>query len=106
MGKVKGGPLGPSLCGNSLWKKGWSHLTFSFFPAEGMHPFDCFLSSLPAEGLKLSLEKPTDVVGLRNGRRAPLGAPPWGRGGGSPLLSCPFLHYWLKECRGWGEGAA
>lgn len=59
MGKVKGGLLGPSLCGNPLWIKGWSHLTFSFFPAEGMHPFDCILSSLPAEGLKLSLEKPT-----------------------------------------------
>lgn len=44
-------------------KKGWSYLTFRFFPAEGIHPFDCFFLSLPAEGHKLSLEKPTDVGG-------------------------------------------
>lgn len=59
----KGGPPGLSLCGNFLRRKGWAHLTFRFFPAEGIHPFDCFLSSLPTEGHKLSLEKPTDVGG-------------------------------------------
>ena len=57
------GPPGLSLCGNFLRRKGWAHLTFRFFPAEGIHPFDCFLSSLPTEGHKLSLEKPTDVGG-------------------------------------------
>lgn len=56
-------------------EKGWSHLTFSFFPAEGMPPFDCFLSSLPAEGLKLSLEKPTVVAGRGRAGEHLLGPP-------------------------------
>lgn len=65
-----------------------------------MPPFDCFLSSLPAEGLKLSLEKPTVVAGLRKGRRAPLGAPMMGLGGEVPGCPAPFCTIGLRSAEG------